>query len=160
MRKVIFLDIDDVLNTSKLAFETGGYPWPAETRGKGTREENPDNSERKLEDHPGIGMVRELCKRTGAEIVLHSTWRQSVDPKRFARDWDIPVVDVTDRHATKPASIRMWLDQHPEVEKMTILDNDPMSTTEDGRVPPEQVLVNAETGLTEADVARAEEMLK
>ena len=157
--KVLFLDVDGVLNSEMLAHQTGGYPFPAEGLGKGSMEENPKHSEKKLALHPGVALVRGVCESTGAKVVMHSTWRLHVDFRRFASAWDLPIVDITSRQArSKQASIREWLASHPEVEQYAIVDDDNMSMT-CGAPPSQQVFTDPMVGLTEANARRLEELL-
>ncbi|KKN16786.1 hypothetical protein LCGC14_0972480 [marine sediment metagenome] len=103
--KIIFLDIDGVLNTVQTLQRCDGF----------------------------IGMSPILVKRfnklvkdTGAEVVLSSTWR-------LAKNWrkvmaknglDMKFLDRTVRlNAIRGEEIQEWLDRH-DVEKYVILDDD------------------------------------
>ena len=103
--KVIFLDIDGVLNCSK------------------TR--NP----RKLPyvvDKRLLALLKRMLKRTGAKIVLSSTWR--IDPVgRFAaKHHGIPVYDYSPDMPKSPRhqEIKRWLRQHPSVTRYAIIDDE------------------------------------
>lgn len=103
--KVIFLDIDGVLNCDK------------------TR--NP----RKLPyvvDKKLLARLKKLLQRTGAKVVLSSTWR--VDPIGIyaARYWGIPFIDICPDMPKSPRSkeILRWLNKHPKVTRYAIIDDE------------------------------------
>ena len=64
MRKIIFLDIDGVLNSMDYFEQTKDC--------KGYTEINPEK----------VKLLKEIVDRTGAEIVLSSTWRDLEKKKR------------------------------------------------------------------------------
>lgn len=118
--KIVFLDVDGVLNSYRNVVAQGGFPFP-----KGSSAaKNPQHSDENL-DVLAVGMVRELCLRNEAQIVMHSTWRKHIDLAEFAKRWDLPILDKTD-HGDKSQSVGRWLKEHPEVEKYVILDDDDM----------------------------------
>ena len=83
--------------------------------------------------------LRDIVERTGAQIVLSSTWRLGADPKAFFLEragYDelrreflrvhCPVwVDITPDfpRAKRWQEINAWLILHPEVEEFIILDD-------------------------------------
>lgn len=116
MLKVLFLDIDGVV--------LSGEDWGI---GKGARYLPPAK----------IALVKEVCDRAGAVIVISSTWRSDEDlPAQLAHvgltclhpDWR------TDQEWRAPNGLLMgelrgnqiqrWLDAHPEVGGYAIVDDD------------------------------------
>ena len=107
--KVIFLDIDGVLND----FTSSADIW---------------------EDTPTDMHLRNLkliVDATGAEIVLSSTWRlfkdtRKVVEKRLA-DFGMKFIDRTIELRNRADEIEEWLSRHPEVNKFVILDDECIS---------------------------------
>lgn len=106
MSKIIFLDIDGVLNDFKTIFATGkDFP---------TR------------DH--LDCLKQIVDATGAEIVLSSSWRfyksDLNDVKNALRNVNLKLLDKTkELPKGRDAEIREWLSRHPEVENYVILDD-------------------------------------
>ena len=153
--KVIFLDVDGVLNceSTKAFFE--GVPFVESEK---------------------IKLVAEIVKKTGAKIVLTSNWRSGWDRKIRGIDNDFAVrrfnaladafaaeglsfLDYTPKlfDSTRGAEIKAWLDTRleNEIENFVILDDD-----RDMR-PYMKKLVNTswKTGMTEKDAKRAVKIL-
>ncbi|MBD0259514.1 MAG: hypothetical protein ICV83_27660 [Cytophagales bacterium] len=134
--KVIFLDLDGVIVTNHYLsrLEQKMQPW---------------------RDAAGyahfcprcLANVEELVARSGASVVLSSTWRFFLEDlagvRRFFRSRNIrfaihdvtPLVDYypgkPSRNADRGREIAAWLEAHPEVTRYCILDDDP-------RILPEQ----------------------
>lgn len=106
--KIIFLDIDGVLNTHK-SIGRFGFDFI---------------------DHILVALVARIVRETQAKIVLSSTWRVEEKDRELAtralREQDLEIHDCTpvlvgeDRHV----EIRAWLDKN-QVERFAILDDDP-----------------------------------
>lgn len=154
MNKLIFLDIDGVLDTYKSHY---------------------------MLDPVLLDRLGKILGRTGAWIVVSSSWRASnvPDTVEFMTDYDNPrvgsnpfpftdkVVGVTpilysvvdgdiDRPATRGEEIAAYLKVH-SCDNYVILDDcDEMLRDQ----WPHLVLVNDEVGLTEADVEKAVGILK
>jgi hypothetical protein len=120
--KVIFLDIDGVLN--------------CET----TR--NPRNLPYVV-DPKLLRRFKRLLDRTGAKVVLSSTWRYDPAGLFAARHAGIPFVDVTPDMPRRPRrdEVLAWLSDHPRVKRYVIIDD------EDDELPLFQP--SAATGLTQ-----------
>lgn len=103
--KVLFLDIDGVVNCAHTRQRHGGF----------------------------IGIDPEMAFKVGkmildtdCEVVLSSAWRnfpggrEEVDQKVYR------TIDVTPNHSSgfRGKEIKMWLDEHPEVTRYAILDDD------------------------------------
>lgn len=112
--KIIFLDIDGVCNTYSTKRFLCGYTF-VDTR--------------------KLLRLRNVVERTGAQLVLSSTWRLADNPiNKFCYDMlkaefervRCPVwVDCTPhlRGAKRWKEIYAWLSLHPEVEDFIILDD-------------------------------------
>lgn len=104
MRKVIFLDVDGVLNI----FE-GGI------------------------DTSMVDIFRRIKKETGADVILSSTWRLHERSRDFIKQNVCEFFDCTpnlpdcgvgtDSTQRRGVEIKKWLDEHTDVEKYAILDD-------------------------------------
>ena len=124
--KIIFLDIDGVLNSVDSMVAANNLRRPAE---------NPrlKLSERRL-DHVCIGILKRICDESGAHIVVSSVWRLNSDINRLKLifsyyGWkDIPILGVTEvlRSSSnrRGMEIQAWLDSNPQCENYIILDDD------------------------------------
>lgn len=148
--KIIFLDVDGVLNSLRNVIAQGGFPFP-----KGSNvEQSPLHREENL-DALAVGMVRKLCDETGAKIVLSSTWREHLDSvSEFGKRWALPIIDATPFGA-KQGAISRWLEEHrPLVDKYAILDDEDMGDRE------HQVFTTLDDGMLLVNFKQAMEMLK
>lgn len=143
--KVIFLDVDGVLNSLRTVYAYGGYPFP-DVRDGGIHDVH-------NVDPIAIKMVLKLIKRTGAKVVLHSTWRNYMDDQEFTEVFGIPIYNHTEVFIGKPRSIVEWLEKHPEVTTYVILDDDNMYDEI------HQVWVNGSNGLSLEDLDKARKIL-
>ncbi len=103
--KVIFLDIDGVLNC------------------KATR--NPRDLPYVV-DPKLLRRFKRLLDRTGAKVVLSSTWRYDPAGLFRARRAGIPFMDVTPDMPRRPRrdEVLTWLKRHPRVTRYAILDDE------------------------------------
>jgi hypothetical protein len=104
-RKIIFADIDGVLNCKRTA--------------------NP----RKLPyivDPLLLVRFKALVERAGAEVVLSSTWRYDPAGLFSAKHWGIPFIDVTPDLPEQPRrdEILGWLKSHPAVTRFVVIDDE------------------------------------
>jgi hypothetical protein len=123
--KVIFLDIDGVLNCEKTA--------------------NP----RKLPyivDRRLLGRLKRLLNFTRAKVVLSSTWRYDPAGLFSARRWGVPFIGVTPDMPKRPRrdEIYAWLKKHPKVTRFAVIDDEDDQLDELPLFQP-----SATTGLTE-----------
>jgi hypothetical protein len=119
--KVLFLDIDGVLNSQKTC-EAFGSPL------KGGFPHGFDADNMALFDHAAIALIRKLCEKTDASIVLSSSWRIIHSVHDCANGLDLPIFDRTPS-LTWPERVRgdeiaAWLTDHPEVTRYAIVDDD------------------------------------
>ena len=163
--KVIFLDIDGVLNSENSLMED-------------------DSLEEDL-----ILNLKEIIKNTKAEIILSSSWRvlfnslrrlmdrlgkvglhisgltpdgvswkwienQNLKPSAKYRDtytnWEGKKIDIT---TDRGAEIFKWLSDHKEVETFVILDDEDFDIK--NYFPNELIKTNFKTGLSKEDVKKA-----
>lgn len=110
--KVLFLDIDGVLNSTRTNIAFGGYPM-------------------KLEhiaafDQVAIRLIQRLCDSGGVQVVLSSAWRLHYPFAEVGTALGLPIVDRTPSGlGFRGQEIQDWLTAHPEVETFAILDDDP-----------------------------------
>lgn len=99
--KVIFLDIDGVLNNYSTKIDLRWEPSLVE-------------------------ILNRIIKETGAKVVLSSTWRRIESNRNIIKnDMKIDFIDVTPkRWKERGHEIQEWLDKNPVVERFIILDDD------------------------------------
>lgn len=111
--KVIFLDVDGVLN-SIATFRSFGPDFIN------------DNS---------ISSLAQIVKKTGAKIILASSWRKELKDKKkieqALKRHDLEIFDCTPiiDNNNRGAEIQSWLNNN-KVEKFAILDDDPRAGIE------------------------------
>ena len=70
--------------------------------------------------------LRKLLDRTGAKVVLTSSWR--IDPIGLyaAKNWHIPFKDVCPDMPQRPRreEILTWLKRHPRVSRYVVIDDE------------------------------------
>jgi hypothetical protein len=103
--KVIFLDIDGVLNC-KATHNPRKFPY--------------------VVDAKLLRRFHRLLKRTDAKVVLSSTWRYDPAGIFSARHWGIPFIGVTPDMPNKPRrdEILAWLKKHPGVTRYVVIDDE------------------------------------
>ena len=103
--KVIFLDIDGVLNSDSTP-NPRKFPY--------------------IVDKRLLARFQELAIKTGATVVLSSSWR--VDPvgRLAAKLYKVPFDDICPDTPDAPRceEIQSWLRQHPEATRYVVLDDD------------------------------------
>lgn len=109
--KVLFLDIDGVLNSTRTCVAHGGYPH--------------DFTEMRAFDRVAIKLLQRMCDSAGVQVVLSSAWRITHSAKEAADALGLPIIDVTPNLGTKRGEeIAAWLAKHPEVTDYAIVDDD------------------------------------
>lgn len=113
--KVIFLDIDGVLCCARSCVSHGGYPAAGNPVSWGKF------------DEVAIKLLQEAMRKTGAIVVLSSSWRSTVNLEALQWRLGIRIESVT-REGTEAeprgAQIHDWLIRHSGVEAYAILDDD------------------------------------
>jgi len=140
--KVVFLDIDGVLNTHKSALLYGNLF--IETPGVA----------KKLDPYGSL-FIKRLTQH-GVKIVLSSTWRMGERFKRLApQAFDFDILDRTAIYpfakAIRGDEVQLWLDQHPEVTHYCIIDDDSDMLAQQF---PHFVHTNRDEGITFANMAK------
>ena len=127
--KVIFLDIDGVLNSAETP-NPRKFPYMADDR--------------------LVKRLLQLCERTGAKVVLSSTWRYDPVGLLAARHFQIPFIDVIPDMPgeARHKEIMRWLSSHDDVSRYAVIDDE---DDELDTLPLFQP--SASTGLTE-EIAR------
>ena len=104
--KVLFLDIDGVVNSrATTSFRNNLYP---------------------IDPHMAF-MVGKIQLDTGCQVVLSSSWRHHPDGIKAVENSIVPVYDKTpmlESLGVRGHEIQAWLDEHPEVTRYAILDDD------------------------------------
>lgn len=163
MDRVIFLDIDGVLNSNF---------WNASHQ--------KEISAGMLIDLEKIRLLGKLVRNTKAEIILHSGWKfwfdSGLKPLRKEAAYlqsqmqreGLVIAGTTPDHSTeeirkskkfslvKAGEILAWLDEHKEVSQWAVIDD---LDLHDPRIEIHQLKTDSNIGLTDEDVHKAEAML-
>lgn len=132
MSKVLFLDIDGVVNSrATTSFRNKLYP---------------------LDPHMAF-MVGKIQLGTDCDVVLSSSWRHHPDGVKAVEDSIVKIIDKTPTVSAgvRGHEIQAWLDLHPEVTTYAILDDD--SDMLENQMP-NFFKTTFQNGLTE-DIAKA-----
>jgi HAD domain in Swiss Army Knife RNA repair proteins len=130
--KVIFLDIDGVLNCAKTP-NPRKFPYVVDKR--------------------LLGRLKKLLDRTEAKVVLSSSWRLDPIGLFAAKHYGVPFIGVSPDKPRSPRSkeILDWLSDHPKATRYAIIDDEDDELDDLPLFQP-----SAETGLT-MDIVRAAE---
>ncbi|CDY79453.1 Phage protein [Caballeronia glathei] len=122
--KILFLDIDGVLNSHRTVTIHGGpTEFGGKPRGGGFPHDFSESGMKKF-DPVAVALIRQVCIETDCSIVLSSAWRVLFSAHECANSLDLPIIDKTPNLAdVRGAEIKAWLDQHPEVEHYAIVDD-------------------------------------
>lgn len=144
--KVLFLDIDGVLNSHRSCLAFRGYPH-------GFHKDDMAKF-----DHVAVSLIRRLCREVDCSIVLSSSWRIIHQVIEVANGLDLPIFDRTHSDGShRGTQIKDWLDAHPEVTHYAIVDDDSDMLDEQA---PCFVRTNANDGLTLNDYSKLKAILK
>lgn len=117
--KVVFLDIDGVLNSVRSCIAYDGYPWQGDT-----------DEEREWHkfDQVAIALLRVLVRESGAVCVLSSTWRLGrEDFTPLEEVLGVPIVGKTRDtvgEESRGEEIDHYLKKNKDVTSYVILDDD------------------------------------
>lgn len=142
--KVIFLDIDGVLNCLGEAGRT--------------TQRTPDGF---IGIDPNkVSLLRKITDATSAQIVLSSTWRCDKKSRQYVRDalatQNLNFISCAEDFSTiRGLEISKWLDAASDIESFVILDDD----TDMAHLSNKLVHTDFRHGLTEKDVQMAIEIL-
>jgi hypothetical protein len=160
--KIIFLDIDGVLNSATDFREAGYY----------------DKSPNKTEViSPGkLYILEEIVRSTDAKIVISSTWRELYSLKELHtlfmdRGWKLPVTTIIGKTeedggrrlhhgaiSTRSSNISKWLDSKDNVSNYVILDDVEAKDFED-RHQDHLVITDVYNGINFRDMEKAIDIL-
>jgi hypothetical protein len=103
--KVIFLDIDGVLNCTNTP-NPREFPY--------------------IVDPKLLKRLKRLLQRTGAKVVLSSTWRYDPAGLFSAKHWGIPFIDVIPDMPKRPRrdEVLAWLKTHPKARRFVVIDDE------------------------------------
>lgn len=121
--KVLFLDVDGVLNSRSTTNFSDLYP---------------------IDPYMAF-LVGRIQLQTDCEVVLSSSWRNHPEGVENVSKRVVKLLDKTPNiDSFRGNEVKAWLDEHPEVENYAILDDD-------GNFHPDQHLFQTtfETGLTD-----------
>jgi len=161
MRRVLFLDVDGVLNSHIIAEEWSQRPghigyggWFDET--------DTATKENVKWGHINVENLREIVETTKCEIVISSAWRKSFSMEKMKEmfavyGWeDVPIIDKTSVLKDRGLEIDAWLAENPDVTNYVILDDIDQFTVEQQK---NFIHTNPECGLLHEDVNKAIEIL-
>lgn len=135
MSKVIFLDIDGVINTvssfDKIDARYEQYENDT-TPNKPTWVDIFMDYQYQVFEQEAMNILNEIIQETNAQVVISSSWRKSLkDPVKWTEKFkfygcNIPVIDITGSCSTgyRGTEIHDWLKDHPEVTNIIIIDDD------------------------------------
>ena len=115
--KLIFLDIDGVLNSARTAIAFGKFPLDL----------TPEDF--KLFDHVALGLMQRLAKE-GVKFVLSSTWRRHHNFDDVGKFLDLPIIAATPVFNFSPRGreIFVWINEEikngREITNYCIVDDD------------------------------------
>lgn len=122
---VLFLDIDGVLNSTHWYKTRVRYPAPR------TMEEYHE----KEFDPVAVSLIKEIIAKTGAKVVLSSTWRLNHENRKAVKKYAVDFIGITPQlsrptnlsweYRERGREVNAWLMDNPEVTKYAILDDDP-----------------------------------
>jgi len=111
--KIVFLDIDGVLNSHRSVIAFGGYPHTVV------------GHERAMFDEVAVRLIAGVVRTAGASVVLSSTWRKFDGWEEIGPALGMPIIDRTPSMlGCRGMEIADWLHRHPEVERYAIIDDD------------------------------------
>ncbi|WP_036054370.1 HAD domain-containing protein [Burkholderia gladioli] len=145
-RKILFLDIDGVLNSHRTVYAADGFPHGFE------------GADKHRFDWVAVGLIRKICEQEEVSIVLSSSWRIIHTVHTCANGLDLPIFDRTESLAgNRGTEIQEWLDRHPDVEQWAIVDDnsDMLESQRDHFVQ-----TNHEDGLSYADYKALQRILR
>jgi hypothetical protein len=112
--RVLFLDIDGVLNSERTKLAMNGYPHSFSVE------------DQVKFDWIAVAMIRKLVAWCGAYVVWSTSWRYENRSDIMGEVFDLPVCGATPTDsyfATRGAEIAGWLAKHPEVTHYAIVDD-------------------------------------
>lgn len=113
LRKIIFLDVDGVLNSVKTAAASGGYPFTFE-----------DKERHKFDWHAIWLLQKVVLADPTVEVVFSSFWRTQFKTEEAARFFGLPIKEATPVfNALRGTEIQDWLNRNADVTHYCIIDD-------------------------------------
>ena len=155
MRKVIFIDIDGVLNSEinqDLNFKQGRW-----------------FSHNLILDPEAMLCLKEIIDQTGAELILSSTWRYPDEDGSFASkenfinqlsSYDLSLSGETPQlpEYDRAAEISEYLDEHMDIGHFVVIDDD-IDLLKNEEIKPHILHTNHQFGLVKSEIAEAVSIL-
>lgn len=115
IKKVLFLDVDGVLNNGQWANDMHDQGWDV-------------YAEHLLEER-ALSLLQRIIYGSSAEIVVTSSWRQEKAAyqkllEQFSRYRMKPLSTLQGPGTDRGQEIHRWLSEHPGIEAFAILDDD------------------------------------
>lgn len=175
MSSIIFLDFDGVLNSREhlSSVDRVNLPsdeeWSLAKRILGPQSTRYQRSglvnDLRMLNRKMVQRVQRLVDLTAAEVVVSSFWRisrsiEALESILRFHGWTKELLDVTpttnfEDHTTRGDEIKAWLDLHPSVGSICILDDDPNM----GPLAQYHVMTDFKFGFTEQDLEKALRLL-
>lgn len=112
--RVLFLDIDGVLNSKRTQVAFGDRPHDF------------SHFYRPKFDEVAITLIRKLCRLAGLSVVVSSSWKYYHSASEIAAGLQLDIMGVTPNvDGIRGLEIQKWLDEHPEVVQYAIVDDLP-----------------------------------
>jgi len=129
-RKIIFLDIDGVLNSTEVAYQIRKDGINNNGFGGFFKEPTEPTHSNVCWGQELVDNLKYIIEKTNAKVVISSTWRVThrwqTFPKMFALYGfpDIEIIGATPKlNIARGYEIREWLHHNKDVEKYVILDD-------------------------------------
>nr|WP_315471744.1 HAD domain-containing protein [uncultured Rhodoferax sp.] len=111
--KVVFLDIDGVLNSHRTAIAFSGVSWSGA-----------DGIRAKM-DEVAIRLIGGIVRASGAVVILSSSWRNDSNWTSIGPALGLPIAGRTPSGmGPRGQEIADWLAKNPGVEQYAIIDDD------------------------------------
>ena len=150
--KVIFLDIDGVMNSEDW------YRFIEDTGLDKSQGINRDIDYRGLDiDYRAVKLLKLYIETHDIHIVISSSWRDITLKQTLLALAETPMIDVIDRiigqtphryNGIRGKEIEMWLADHPEVDEFYIIDDDDFDIHQKDRL----IKTDYMHGLTQEDL--------
>lgn len=129
--KVLFLDIDGVLNTFQIYKQPPSHiPKEQLKELDGYYIDICNTSDLRVSNLQAVVWLEKICKELNLSIVISSTWRLQYDKcvqslRNSGLDNSIPIIGKTPTvGGYRGHEIEAWLKKHPEVTDFVIVDDD------------------------------------
>lgn len=125
--KIIFLDIDGVLNSRKYFVETHKGNLVCHKVYDYTKEEDLAKLQMLKIDFYKLQLLKEIIRETDAKIVITSAWRNLSDwtlIEEYLTNKGLPIIGTTQSFGSRGEEIIDYLGNHEEIDNYIIIDDD------------------------------------